>query len=145
VIDTRRPFPIFLFLVMLGLDVGTLLVDKAASDHAQGEGVAWAVSVMSQAWVWAVLLMKAGQLFTWTAILARVDISLAFPLTSLSYPLAMLAAIAVFHETLSWQIWLGGLLITAGAILMGPGSGHGPDEERERAAAPTELPGVPLV
>ena len=117
-------FPILLFCLLMVLDVFVLLIEKTASNHAAGAGLSLAKSFLSQPWVWIVLLLKVGQLITWTAILARVDISLAFPLTSISYPLAMLAAVIFLHETPGWQIWLGGILITIGASVMGPGTHH---------------------
>ncbi|MGA2501793.1 MAG: hypothetical protein ABSH20_28970 [Tepidisphaeraceae bacterium] len=117
-------FPIFLFCLLMVLDVVVLLIEKTASNRAAGTGLHLATSFLSQPWVWMVLLLKVGQLFTWTAILARVDISLAFPLTSISYPLAMLAAVIVLSERPGWQIWIGGILITIGASVMGPGTHH---------------------
>ncbi len=114
-------FPILLFSLLMVLDVTVLLIEKTASNRAAGTGLDLARSFLSQPWVWLVLLLKVGQLVTWTAILARVDISLAFPLTSISYPLAMCAAVFVLSERPSWQIWLGAILITLGASIMGPG------------------------
>ena len=49
----------------------------------------------------------------------RVDLSLAYPLTSVSVPLVMLAATLIFNEPLGWQVWAGALLITAGVALLG--------------------------
>jgi drug/metabolite transporter (DMT)-like permease len=132
-----RQFPYPLFILLLALDVIVFLIEKTASIRASGQGIQLAASYLGQPWIWAVLALKLCQLRTWTAILGRVNISLAFPLTSLAFPVAMLAATLVLGERLEWQVWLGGLLITAGAAVMGPGDAdaHG---DVHPAASPEE-------
>lgn len=145
-IQTARRFPTFLFCQLMVLDVMVLLVEKIASNRVDGEGWSLVEGFVSQPWLWLVLGLKVGQLVTWTAILARADISLAFPLSSLSYPLAMLASTLVLGEVLGWQVWAGGILITAGAAVMGPG-GHGA-KSSDKTAPLTSIqhsPGAPIV
>lgn len=132
----RGGFPWALFAGLMALDVGAQVVEKLASVRAEGQGIGLVLSYLRQPWVWVVLGIKVGQLFVWTAILRRVEISLAFPLTALAYPLTMGASVLVFHEQLSWQIWMGGLLITAGAIVMGAAPGEGMGEGAEKEARP---------
>ncbi len=131
--DLRRShrFPFGPFTLLMALDVGVQLVEKLASLRAVGASSGGAesgpasgllLSYLTQPWVWVVLALKIAQLLTWTQILRRVDISLAFPLTALAYPLTMLFAVLLFHEHLGWQIWTGALLITAGAVVMGKSS-----------------------
>jgi drug/metabolite transporter (DMT)-like permease len=126
--------------LLLALDVIVFLIEKTASNHANGTGLALALSFLRQPWIWAILVLKVGQLAMWTVILARVNISLAFPLTSLGFPLAMLAAVVVLGERLTWQVWLGGLLITVGCVVMGPQAGHdggdAPRTDREEQDSP---------
>jgi drug/metabolite transporter (DMT)-like permease len=119
----QRPskFPYLLFTALLCLDITTFLVEKTGSTHAAASGREFALAILTQPWLWLVLSLKLLQLFTWTRILATIDISLAFPLTGLAYPLTMLAAVVLLKEHLDWQVWLGGILITLGAAVLGQG------------------------
>ncbi|MFI5378375.1 MAG: hypothetical protein ACHRHE_03640 [Tepidisphaerales bacterium] len=133
-----KHLPYHLFALLLALDVTVLLIEKTTSNRAAGEGWQLAVSYLVQPLMWSIFALKLCQLWTWTIILGRVDISLAFPLTSLSYPAAMLAATVVLGERLSWEVWLGGMLITIGAAVMGPGESN--TTRDIHAAAQPEVP-----
>src|ERR1700729_4374207 len=114
-----RKFPLILFLCLLGFDMANFLLQKTASNRATGEGMAYIRSLLTHPWVWLALATAPLHLWTWTKILSQTDISLAQPLTSLSYPLTLLAAVFFLGERLNWQVWLGALMITAGAAVMG--------------------------
>lgn len=116
----KRPFPTLLFIALMLLDILAMLAEKQASLKATGDGPALLLGYLSQPWLYIILAFKVAQLFTWTAILSRVDISLAFPLTAIHIPLVMFSATLVFHEQLSISTWLGALLITAGVFVIGP-------------------------
>lgn len=76
----------------------------------------WAL--LSNGWLFAcgMAFVAAGVL--WMYILRHFPFSLAYPLSSLAYVLGMIAAVCVFHETISWTQWLGVLLIMAGCVLV---------------------------
>jgi drug/metabolite transporter (DMT)-like permease len=120
------------FAVLLLLDVCVFLLQKFASTRADGEGIAFLLSLITHPWVWLPLALGPLQLWLWTRILARTDLSKAYSLTSLSYPLTMVAAVILFHERLPLSVWLGGGLIAMGVALVaeqeepaGPSSGSG--------------------
>jgi len=54
----------------------------------------------------------------WFYILKNTDLSLAYPLISISYIFGTLAAVFIFHETVSPTRWLGVLLIMIGVALL---------------------------
>lgn len=54
----------------------------------------------------------------WFYILKHNDFSLAYPLISISYIFGTLAAIFIFHETVSVTRWLGVFLIMGGVALL---------------------------
>ncbi len=68
--------------------------------------------------MWLGIGLGPLQLWVWTGILARTELSLAFPISSLCYPLTMVAAQLVFREQLGWQVWVGALLITLGVAIV---------------------------
>lgn len=128
---TNRPFPYVLFSLLIVLDIGAWLIEKLASIRSEGQGWQLVMSYLLQPWVWIVVGIKLAQLFTWSAILARVEISRAFPLTAAATPLAIIASMVFFRDHPTWQVWVGSLVITAGVVLLGP------DKSERRAPAET--------
>ncbi len=63
------------------------------------------------------LCFGAGSLL-WMYILKNFPLSMAYPLVSLSYVIAMFAAILCFHEEVSLYRWIGCLLIVGGCFLI---------------------------
>lgn len=66
-------------------------------------------------WWWlacGVSFTVAGLL--WMYILKNWSFSQAYPLSSMAYVFGMIAAMLVFHESVSWTQWVGILLIMAG-------------------------------
>ncbi len=111
---------IVLLIALLLLDVLVFVLQKFASNHAQGSTeAAYFLGLASHPWMWVALAIGPIQLWTWTRILGKVDLSLAYPITAISYPLTMAAAIVLLNEKLDWPIWLGAALITAGVWIMG--------------------------
>jgi len=54
----------------------------------------------------------------WMYILKHFDFSVAYPLTSISYIIGMVAAIFVFHEVIPYTRWIGVFLIMTGVFLV---------------------------
>jgi undecaprenyl phosphate-alpha-L-ara4N flippase subunit ArnE len=54
----------------------------------------------------------------WFYILKRYELSLAYPLISMSYVFGTLAAIFIFHETIPLMRWLGVFFIILGVIFL---------------------------
>ena len=114
-----KPFPYALFAILLALDVTVFLLQKTASQHASGRDAGFFVSLGLEPWTWCALILGPLQLLIWTRILEKVDISLAYPLTSLAYPLTLLSAQFILGESLGWQVWTGAIMITLGSAVMG--------------------------
>lgn len=54
----------------------------------------------------------------WMYILKRFPFSMAYPMVSLSYVIAMFSAILFFHETVPAHRWIGCALIVCGCMLI---------------------------
>jgi drug/metabolite transporter (DMT)-like permease len=119
----KKPIPYGLFCILLTLDVIALLFEKIAADHAMpspgGSGIQFYKTLVTQPWMWLGIGLGPIQLWIWTKILARTDLSLAFPVSSLSYPLTMIASEILLREKLSLVVWLGAILITIGVAIVG--------------------------
>ncbi len=111
----------FLFVILLGLDVVSLLLDKIASNNASvaGDGLDFYKSLIVQIALWTSLGLAPLQLITWTKILSKVELGVAYAISSLHIPATMLAAIVVLNENLPWHVYLAGAIITAGVIILG--------------------------
>jgi len=130
----RRGLPYGLFALLLVLDVFALLAEKMAAIHSSGTGLAFYASLVKQLWTWVGIGLGPLQLWVWTQILARTELSLAYPISSLSYPLTMVAAQWLFREHLPLPVWWGALLITVGVAIVGGGAG-----DREAFHAPVSF------
>jgi len=70
---------------------------------------------------WRVLAgigVYCAQAAVWWAVLSRVDLSYAFPLTSMSYVLLLGASRAFLGEHISLQRWMGATAIVFGVYLI---------------------------
>ncbi|MDR1846873.1 MAG: EamA family transporter [Bacteroidales bacterium] len=54
----------------------------------------------------------------WLYIIKHVPLSVAYPLSGIAYIFGMLAAVYIFHESISLTRWLGVLLIMGGVCLI---------------------------
>jgi drug/metabolite transporter (DMT)-like permease len=70
---------------------------------------------------WRVLAgvgVYCAQAAVWWGVLSRVDLSYAFPLTSMSYVLLLIASRAFLGEHISLQRWMGATAIVFGVYLI---------------------------
>ncbi len=63
-------------------------------------------------------LLFIGASILWLHIIKHFPLSVAYPLVSLSYVFAMLAAVFIFQETVPLVRWIGVTLIILGVFLM---------------------------
>jgi drug/metabolite transporter (DMT)-like permease len=69
--------------------------------------------------IMAGLVLMAFFFFSYIAALAYTDVSVANPLTALSYVLVTFYATLAMREHVSWKRWVGVSLVTLGAIFVG--------------------------
>ncbi|HXE32260.1 MAG TPA: EamA family transporter [Terriglobales bacterium] len=70
---------------------------------------------------WRVLLgigVYCAQAAVWWGVLSRADLSYAFPLTSMSYVLLLVASRAFLHEHISLTRWMGATAVVFGVYLI---------------------------
>lgn len=126
-----------LMTLLLAVDTAVFVLQKIAADHAAAVSGNFVRVILMQPALWIALALALVQLYLWTRILKFMDLSLAYPISSLATPMTMLVSQLFLHEQLGWLTWLGALLMTLGVVLMG--SGHTePTPEPESAPAATE-------
>jgi drug/metabolite transporter (DMT)-like permease len=105
-------------LVSLLLAAGQVFL-KGALSEASGGGFGTLLRATLLTWKgWAAISCTgAGALF-WLIVLSKADLSLAYPLLSLSYLFALVLAAVLLRESVSLPQWAGVLLICAGVALV---------------------------
>jgi drug/metabolite transporter (DMT)-like permease len=109
--------PALLFVVLLILDVSVLVLEKfgaTAAGTALGDEFGFTLRLAQTPSVWGVAVLSLLQLLVWNRILSKTELSVAYPISSLFFPLSMLCSVFVFNEHVTWVAWSGALLITLG-------------------------------
>ncbi len=74
--------------------------------------------VFSSPFLWLGLFSVILTFIIWSAVLSKIDLSVAVPIASFSYILVPLSSIILLHEKISLARWVGILFILAGVILV---------------------------
>ncbi len=64
------------------------------------------------------LVLYAFSAFAWLAVLSLLDVSMAFPLTSMTYVLVAVLAFFIFKENITLVRWAGIFLVIMGCFLV---------------------------
>ena len=70
-------------------------------------------------WTVAGVLILAGWMITDLALLSRADLSFVLPVTASAYVLIAIAGHFLLHDHISGMRWLGIVVISVGAVLVG--------------------------
>ncbi len=112
---------LFLLILIQGLLViGSECFLKVALTKMGEFAWSWAFfkSALSTWQLYAAGLTAIAGVLEWLAVLKRYDLSLAYPLTAISFILSLFAGALFFHEVIPPLRWLGVALIVAGAFLI---------------------------
>lgn len=63
-------------------------------------------------------IMFGGASLLWMCILKHWPLSMAYPMVSMSYVIAMVMAVVFLHESIVWTRWLGVGLIMLGCVMV---------------------------
>ena len=84
----------------------------------------FASRVMASPWLWLGVALYLVNFFLWIVLLSRVDLSIAFPMSSLTYIIVPVLAIVFLHEKVLMLRWLGIIFIIAGITLTSRSAGN---------------------
>lgn len=79
--------------------------------------------VTSSPWLWIGVILYLANFFLWIALLSRVDLSIAFPMSSLTYIIVPVLAIVFLQEKVHAVRWAGIFFIIIGVSLSGRAAG----------------------
>ncbi len=114
--ETNRKTWVFVLLVVVSNTLGNFLLGigmKKPSSSLLGS--------LLDPWVIGGILLLIFWTLTRMTLLSWADLSYVLPVTSIGYVLNALLARVFLHEALSWERWVGTVLITAGTVLTGLG------------------------
>lgn len=80
--------------------------------------LAFAGDMLSNKKILLGLLLQVGAIIGWLAFMSRMDLSFAFPMTSISNVTILLASHFLLHEHVSPRRWWGVLLILVGITII---------------------------
>jgi multidrug transporter EmrE-like cation transporter len=81
-------------------------------------GLQTAFGIAGNPWVWLGFALYGCGALLWLGVLAKIDVSQAYPFVGLGFLLTSLFGITVLGETFSLTRGLGTLLVLAGVILV---------------------------
>lgn len=126
---------VVMFLAVLAATIGDLLMSQGMRSLGEvritGLSSLWrtGVRIFTTGKIWAAISMMCTFFFLWLSVLSWADLSLALPMTALTYVLNAFLAQPFLGERVSPIRWAGTLLIFVGVIavtLSGDGSAHPP-------------------
>jgi drug/metabolite transporter (DMT)-like permease len=95
-----------------------MLVVGAFNFSDLGAAGDFAGRVASNGWIWIGFLIIVVETLMWLAVLSKIDLSVAFPVSSSSYIFVLLISVFLLHEHVSFNRWIGAALIIFGIWLV---------------------------
>lgn len=111
--------PIILaLLTALSMATGQLMF-KFGAVRWQGNSLSqWAISFLTNPILLGAVFLYAVTILIWIYVLKTLPLSIAYPLTALSYVLVPLLSMAFLHERISFSTVIGSGLIICGVAIM---------------------------
>ena len=79
--------------------------------------------ITANPWLWVGVIFYLANFFLWITLLSRVDLSVAFPMSSLTYIIVPILAVIFLQEKVHIVRWAGILFIIIGVGLAGRAAG----------------------
>ncbi len=74
--------------------------------------------ILTNWWFLASGILFGGASVLWMYILKHFPLSMAYPMASISYVIALVFAVLFLHEAVAWNRWVGVALIMVGCIFV---------------------------
>ena len=83
-----------------------------------GEPIALGMALITNVWLWAGMVCYALSIGLWLAVLAKVEVSAAYPMLSIGYVIAAVIGLTFLGEAVSAGRWAGIAMICAGVFVV---------------------------
>lgn len=107
-----------LCLLNTALMVTGQILFKVGSQGKTLAGISDMIKLMFSPVVLVALCLYAGTTMLWLYILSKVDISFAYPIQALAFPVVMIVSAFMFHEQIPTIRWVGVVIIFIGVLLV---------------------------
>ena len=107
-----------LCLLNTGLMVTGQILFKVGSQGKTLSSISDMVRLMFSPVVLVALCLYAGTTMLCLYILSKVDISFAYPIQALAFPVVMIVSAFMFHEQIPAMRWIGVAIIFIGVLLV---------------------------
>jgi len=84
--------------------------------------VTWFVELLNSPFAYLAILTDITMFFCWIFILKKAKLSVAFPISSISFITILIAGSVVFHETIANEQYLGTIILLTGIYLISSSS-----------------------
>jgi drug/metabolite transporter (DMT)-like permease len=108
----------------------TAVAQGSISITSLSEASSFLTGALSSGYLWLGLAAVTIVLVSWLTVLSKVDLSVAMPVTSVSYVFVALTSLIFLHEHISPIRWLGIIFILAGVAVVSTSSDRGEDKTR---------------
>jgi|1186.fasta_scaffold44484_2 multidrug transporter EmrE-like cation transporter len=120
-------------LTVYGQGVVKWRVNTSGRAPAGFEGqLRWVLDLLLDPWVWTAGAAVVLASLAWLAVLASLDLSVAYPLMSASFVLVLLLGRVAFGESLG-AAKIGGVLLVVAGLVVGNRTGRNENERLRRA------------
>lgn len=114
---------LYIFITIACTAAGQLMLKHATNTLGEmptglQQGVAFLFKALLNVWVIAGFLLAFIGSLTWIAAVSRLEISFAYPFTSLGFVLVLLLSAVFFHEQISLVRFIGVIVICIGVFLV---------------------------
>ncbi|CAK0769816.1 undecaprenyl phosphate-alpha-L-ara4N flippase subunit ArnE [Gammaproteobacteria bacterium] len=76
------------------------------------------VALFSSWWIWSGIWIYGAATLVWLYLLSKYDLSYIYPVTSLTFVLVLLVSLFFLGEPVSWNRWVGVLMICSGVYVV---------------------------
>jgi drug/metabolite transporter (DMT)-like permease len=94
-------------------------IEAGPMPAALDEKILYLFKIFMNPWVFSAILSAFFASICWMVAITKLPLSYAYPFTSLSFILVMVASYLFFHETISLTKLIGFALIVLGIIIVG--------------------------
>lgn len=106
-----------LCLLNTALMVAGQVLFKIGSNGKSLSSIGDMIKLMFSPVVLLALCLYAGTTMLWLYILSKTDISFAYPIQALAFPVVLILSSFLFHEQVGLNRWIGVIVILVGVVI----------------------------
>ena len=108
---------ILAILTAFSMAAGQMLFKLAATSLQGGSGRDWFFQLLCNPFLLGAVFLYAVTILVWVYILRSLPLSLAYPLTALSYVIVPALSYFFLQEKIGWQMAVGSVVIIVGVVI----------------------------